>query len=1029
MNSFSLEQVINLHPLIVNPSTPLIETIGLMNRSSIASCNLDDDDSEFNSLIHAHTSYALVISDTELLGIFTERDLVRLTAQVRPLAAMTVGEAMSQPVTTFESTKVRDLFAIVSLTRQHRIHHLPIVDQDNQLLGIITPEAVQRSLQPMDWLRFQRVGEVMSHTLLHALPTVSVLRVTQLMVKHQVSCVIIAEPFSYHENSELETSVENSPLRPLGIITERDIIQFQSLELNLGKIQAQTLMSTPLFLVSPEDSLWSVHQQMQQRRVRRLVVAGEQEELKGMITHYNLLQALDAKEMYRVIEVLQGQVVQLGDEKAKLLQNRAEELEEQVKQRTLELESANQKLQQKIRERRQAEAALKQQIAREHLIAEITQCIHQTLDVERVLQSAVSGLRQLLQTDRVIIFRFHPNWSGTVVAESVASGWTSILESKITDPCFGEQYVEPYRQGRVSAIADFPASDLEPCYKELMAQFQVRGNLVVPLWQKEHLWGLLNAHHCRAPREWRTEEIQLFQELATQLGIAIQQAELYQKNVEQAALIDIASDGIFVRDLSNQILFWSQGAERLYGWKAEEVKNRTAQELFHRESEAQLEAALHTTIERANWNGEFKQVTKGGREIIVSSRWTLMCDPLGAPESILVVNTDITEKKQLEKQLLQAQRLESIGTLAGGIAHDLNNILTPILGLTQLLPLKIPHLDESSLELLRIIRANVLRGADIVKQVLLFARGTESEWESVSLPPLMAEVLKLIRETFPKSIAIEDYLAPNLWQCDGDSTQLQQVLMNLCVNARDAMPDGGKLVIAASNLSLDEQYAATNLNIEVGNYILITVTDTGMGIPPESIERIFEPFFTTKEPGQGTGLGLSTVMGIVKNHGGTIEVKSELHSGTQFKVYLPTSESIATTETIIGETIPSGGGELILIVDDEALIREVTQATLQTHNYRVLTASDGLEAIAIYAQQPQEIQVVLMDLVMPEMDGLTAMRALKKINPSLKLIATSGTATKEKVSAAELIGIKSFLVKPYTAEKLLLYLNQALCAE
>ncbi|MGK7949032.1 MAG: PAS domain S-box protein [Xenococcaceae cyanobacterium] len=502
-----------------------------------------------------------------------------------------------------------------------------------------------------------------------------------------------------------------------------------------------------------------------------------------------------------------------------------------------------------------------------------------------------------------------------------------------------------------------------------------------------------------------------------------------QKIREQATLIDIASDAIFVRDLSNRILFWSRGAERMSGWTKEEIINRVAQEIFDRESSSQLEQALATTLEEGSWNGELKQLTKDNREIIVESRWTLVPDAQGNPQSILVVNTNITEKKQLERQLLHAQRLESIGTLAGGIAHDLNNILTPILGFAQLLPLKIPNLDRASMEMLELIRANALRGANIVRQVLMFARETETEWKLVSISQLLEEIIQLIRQTFPKSIAIEDRVSPDLWQLDGDSSQLHQLLMNLCINARDAMPDGGKLIISAENLSLDEQYSATNLNIEVGNYILITVTDTGMGIPPDTIDRIFEPFFTTKEPGRGTGLGLSMVMGIAKNHGGTIEVKSDLRSGTQFEVYLPVSAAIATTETITGETLPSGRGELILVVDDEAGIREVTKATLETHNYRVITASDGLEAIAIYAQQPQEIRVVLMDLVMPEMDGLTAMRALKKINPKVKLIANSGIPTKEKVSAAESIGIQAFLLKPYTAEKLLFHLNQAIVAQ
>lgn len=676
---------------------------------------------------------------------------------------------------------------------------------------------------------------------------------------------------------------------------------------------------------------------------------------------------------------------------------------------------------------RQQQIASQQQIAREHLLAEMTQAIYQTLDVEQILQIAVERIRQFLHIDRVIVFRFAPDWSGKIVAESVTSEANPLLESEICDPCLGETYIEPYRQGRVSATVDFIKSDLEPCYKELMAQFQVRANLVVPILQRERLWGLLIAHQCFAPRQWHTEDIELLQQLATQLGIAIQQAELYQKNAQQAALIDIASDGIFVRDLSNRIKFWSKGAERIYGWKAEEVLNRVAHELFYRESPSLLKTALRTTIERGNWQGELKQLTKEEREIVVASRWTSIPDTKN-PQAILVVNTDITEKKQLERQLLHAQRLESIGNLAASIAHDLNNILTPIIGFTQILPIMIPNLKESIIDIMKMIEDNAKRGSEIVNQVLLFSRGIESEWQTVNIEKILTEVLRLIRETFPKSIAIESYISSSLWKLEGDPTQLHQVLMNLCVNARDAMPNGGELIISAENLRLDKQYALTNSQIDLGNYILITVTDTGKGIDPEIIDRIFEPFFTTKEPGRGTGLGLSTVMSIIKNHGGTIEVKSDRRSGTQFQIYLPASEASAT-ENATDENLPYGAGETILVVDDEAPIREVTRATLETFNYQVITASDGLEAIAVYAQQPQEIKVVLMDLNMPEMDGLTAMRGLKKINPQVKLIATSGLATKEKVSAAESIGIKSFLTKPYTAEKLLLNLNTAILSD
>ncbi len=415
MNSFSIEQVLNRHPLIVSPTTPLIYTIGLMNHSHITSCNLegDDSDSEFNSLIHAHTSCALVMADSQLLGIFTERDLVRLTAEGRTLAEITVGEAMTQPVTTFGETEVQDLSDILSWTLQHEISFLPIVDKHNQLLGIISLEVVQRFLQPMDWLRsqrveevmlrFQRVEQVMSTTLIHALPTVSVRRVTQLMVQHQVSSVVIAEPFQSHEHSELATSVENAPLRPLGIITQRDIIQFQNLELNLDNIQVQTLISTPLFLVSPEDSLLSVHHKMQQHRVRQLIAVGQQGELKGIITQKNLLQALDPKEMSKVIEILHHQVCQLEIEKTKFLQSRTEELSEQVQKRNSELESANQQLQfanqqlqsanqqlqQEIIKRRQIE----QQLAHDALHDALTGLPNRTLFIERI-EFAIQHLKR-----------------------------------------------------------------------------------------------------------------------------------------------------------------------------------------------------------------------------------------------------------------------------------------------------------------------------------------------------------------------------------------------------------------------------------------------------------------------------------------------------------------------------------------------------------------------------------------------------------------------------------------------------------
>ncbi|MEH2048515.1 hybrid sensor histidine kinase/response regulator [Nostoc sp.] len=494
---------------------------------------------------------------------------------------------------------------------------------------------------------------------------------------------------------------------------------------------------------------------------------------------------------------------------------------------------------------------------------------------------------------------------------------------------------------------------------------------------------------------------------------------------EQAALLDVTTDAICVRDLNNQIIFWNKGAETLYGWQATEAWGKNASELLYDEPSPEIEAALLQVISQGKWQGELTKLTKTDKEILVASRWSLICDEQGKPKSILTVDTDITEKKHLEAQLFRAQRLESIGTLASGIAHDLNNILTPILAGAQLLPLKFPNADERTRHLLEILEINARRGADLVKQVLSFARGVEGKRITLQLRHIIVELGKILKETFPKSIEINTDVPQNLWMVSGDSTQLHQVLMNLCVNARDAMTDGGTLSISAENLLIDENYARMNLEAKVGFYIVICVSDTGIGIPGEILDRIFEPFFTTKDVGKGTGLGLSTVLGIIKSHGGFVNVYSEPGTGTSFHVYLPAVEGM---ETLSPEDLPPqiGHEELILVVDDEIAIQEITRTSLEAHNYKILIASDGIEAIALYAQNRDKISVVLMDIMLPSLDGLTAIRTLQKINPQVKIIASSGLMSDNKLSAAAAIGINTFLSKPYTINELLLSLQKIL---
>ncbi|QMS91392.1 PAS domain S-box protein [Nostoc edaphicum CCNP1411] len=505
--------------------------------------------------------------------------------------------------------------------------------------------------------------------------------------------------------------------------------------------------------------------------------------------------------------------------------------------------------------------------------------------------------------------------------------------------------------------------------------------------------------------------------------------QVEQKICEQAALLDIVSDAIAVQDLSNKILLWNKSAEKLYGWKSEEAIGKQSDELLSIESLTQHLEICQTVLKNGFWQGELHKTSKSGKKLIVESRWTLIKDEHFQAKSILVVDTDITQKKQLEKQFLRDQRMESIGTLASGIAHDLNNLLSPILMSVHLLKAK--SCDQQINQMLSIIESNAKRGADLVKQVLSFARGIEGDVQGqtatrqhtvLQLKHLILEMRQIISQTFPKSIAVCTEIQKELLPICADSTQLHQVLINLCLNARDAMLTGGTLTISAENIWIDETYASMHIEATVGAYIIVKVADTGFGISKEILDRIFEPFFTTKELGKGTGLGLSTVMAIVKEHGGFITVSSCVGKGTEFKVYLPAVNQVPT-QSLEDIEIPIGSGECILVVDDEAAIQEITKTSLENYNYTAITASDGMEALAIYVQYKDKISAAIIDMMMSKMDGATTIRTLQSINPLLPIIAVSGLLTSEQVPIDKTAQYTAFLPKPYTTQELLKTLN------
>jgi hypothetical protein len=338
--------------------------------------------------------------------------------------------------------------------------------------------------------------------------------------------------------------------------------------------------------------------------------------------------------------------------------------------------------------------------------------------------------------------------------------------------------------------------------------------------------------------------------------------------------------------------------------------------------------------------------------------------------------------------------------------------------------------DEKSIGLVETLEASAERGANLVKQVLSFARGAEGEHSIIQVRHIISEIDKILKETFPKSIEITTDVPKDLWPISADPTQFHQVMMNLCVNARDAMPNGGALKIHARDFIADENYARMNIEAKAGPYIVIDVTDRGVGIPSEIIDRIFEPFFTTKEPGKGTGLGLSTVFRIVKDHGGFVRVYSEVGKGTKFSVYLPAADTTETRHLAKKqiENLPTGNGELILVVDDEASVREIAKISLVTNGYQAVTANDGAEAIALYVRKRREIKAVVLDVVMPIMDGPACIRALKKIDPGVKIILVSGLKDNSNLVKVENADIAAFLTKPYTTETLLKTLKEVLTA-
>jgi PAS domain S-box-containing protein len=506
------------------------------------------------------------------------------------------------------------------------------------------------------------------------------------------------------------------------------------------------------------------------------------------------------------------------------------------------------------------------------------------------------------------------------------------------------------------------------------------------------------------------------------------QAALRKSEADFRATFENAPIGIALIAPDGRVIRSNSAAHELLGYSESELQRMFFKEFTHPDDVQPALEAFQELVEgkRTGYQVERRYVRKGGGVVTVRLTISMVHGPEAKVQYAVAMLEDITEKKKMAKQFLRAQRMESIGTLASGIAHDLNNILAPILMAAGLLKGKMT--DPRDKEIVTIVENGAQRGASIIRQLLTFGRGLEGAKVNVQIRHLVNDMVHVIRETFPRNIEISSKASADLWMVNAEATQLYQVLMNLCVNARDAMPNGGKLTVSAENIRLEKEHASLNALAKPGSYVVVTVSDTGGGIPKEIINRIFEPFFTTKDVSRGTGLGLSTVMDIVKHHGGFVTVYSEPGKGTQFKVYLPASDAPQIEAAEIATFAPLGNGELILVVDDEASIREATKQMLEANQYRVLTAANGAEALRVFLEDRKSVQLVLTDIMMPTMDGAHLIRSLRTDEPHLRLVAMSGLDEGFHTEELEALGVREFLTKPFDATELLNAVHRALIA-
>jgi PAS domain S-box-containing protein len=520
-----------------------------------------------------------------------------------------------------------------------------------------------------------------------------------------------------------------------------------------------------------------------------------------------------------------------------------------------------------------------------------------------------------------------------------------------------------------------------------------------------------------APHRPAPEEIRWVDGATGLAAIAIQAWTQRDTIRKQAALLDKTSDAILLRELDGTIRYYSDGAARLYGWARAEALGRNARQLLETD-QTSVSRAERDLLLRGHWAGEMRQRTKAGRELVVDSRWTLVLGEDGRPQSVLVINADVTAKKKLEAQVVASQRLESLGTLAGGIAHEFNNVLTAIMGNTGLAKRQLPA-DHPVQQRLEVIRAASTRAADLVRQILTFSRRTEVQRRRGKLGDVVRDAVALLQASLPPMIAVDVAIAADELEVLASAEQIRQVVLNLGTNALQALVSHGSLHVRYERLELDAPLAGVASEIAAGPCMRLTVRDDGVGMDAATLERIFEPFFSRRPTGAGAGLGLAVVHGIIKDHDGAVTVTSELGRGTTVAIYLPGAATAAASPRAATERpMPRGRGECILCVDDEEAVLALMTSLLESLDYTPLAFTEPQRAVQAFKATPSLFAAVVTDYAMHGLTGTELAREVRRLRPELPVVLTSGYLRPEETAAARAAGVQEVLRKPEFLDEL-----------